>query len=92
MPLLAFTRYFHRCATQTGMSQLFHTPRKMRQRNRTTVNHVYKSSTPYKNVAMKRYSISLSEIGTGSSSSAGEIRKKPRPQITGDKDELTQYS
>ncbi|XP_032672184.1 uncharacterized protein LOC116844575 [Odontomachus brunneus] len=63
------------------MSQISHTSKKMRRYNRT-ISYSHKSSTPYKNVTLKHYNISLSGIDTGSSSSAGEVKKRPRPQRT----------
>ncbi|XP_011155230.1 uncharacterized protein LOC105192654 [Harpegnathos saltator] len=63
------------------MSQTFRTPEKTQGRKRAATYH-YKSSTPYRNVPVRHYSLSLSRIDTGSSSSAAEIRKRPRSKIS----------
>ncbi|XP_014484641.1 PREDICTED: uncharacterized protein LOC106749559 [Dinoponera quadriceps] len=64
------------------MSRTFRTPDKRQQRKRATISHTFaKSSTPNENTPVKHYSISLSGIDTGSSSSTGKTKKRLRSQV-----------
>ncbi|KYN12973.1 PREDICTED: uncharacterized protein LOC108766950 [Trachymyrmex cornetzi] len=56
------------------MSQIIHTSDKNKKHKRASIANVF-SSTPIKSAPIKPGSISLSEIGTGSSSSGGKITR-----------------
>lgn len=59
-----------RSVISSNMSQIIHTSDKNKNHKRATIANVF-SSTPIKLSPIKHYSISLSEIDTGSSSSGG---------------------